>query len=458
VLTSAVEVYVKGAKKEGDRTVKRKQLVAFVLAILIVSALLAAGCGSSATSTSTTSAVQNTTTTGAVETSSTAVTSGASTTGSTVSVSTTGGGAPGEPIKVGVLCSLTGSAAAPGKEVINALNLELKTINAAGGINGRPIEFVVADDGSDTQKGVVAATKLIQDDKVVAILGPLATFVASPVRGLAEKSQIPLIQLSPASPADIALKQKWCFTIDYTVMQQAGMGAKLIEGTGLKKWVAFAENIPGMAEALKGEAAIVSKAGISFTFYPDTWTPGQTDFSGVVTKIAAAAKKEGADGLDIAADGLVAPYIFKGVRDLGITAPIFTAASVATKSVFVLGPEPVEGVTFLGEAVLGPAALPDSAATKQIATAFVAQYTQAYGQDPSQFSSLGYDGLAVLADALRRGGTDPTKLRDAIESTKDLVALGGVYTYGPDIHDGAQGGMFEYTIKQGKFVYVRTMG
>jgi branched-chain amino acid transport system substrate-binding protein len=449
---------VKGNEKRGDRTVKSKHFLAFVLAILIVTALLAAGCGSPAQSTSTTSAVQSTSTTSAVETSSTTATTVTSTTGSTASVSTTVGPAAGEPIKVGVLCSLTGVAAAPGKEVVNALKLELKTINAAGGINGRPIEFVLADDASDTQKGVVAATKLIQDDKVTAILGPLATFVASPVRVLAEKSQIPIIQLTPASPADLVLKQKWAFNIDYSIVQQVTMAFQLVKESGLKKWVGFAENLPGMADAVKGQAAMATpSSGISFTYYPDTWDPGQLDVSGVVTKIAAAAKKEGADALYIGTDELVAAYIFRGLRDVGITAPIFTSATVGSDRLFVLGPKPVEGVTLLGEAMLDPSALPDSAATKQNATQFLAQYKAEYGAAPSIYASLGYDGLAVLADALKRGGTDPTKLRDAIESTKDLVALGGVYTFGPDIHGGAHGGLFEYTVKQGKFVYVKTM-
>jgi branched-chain amino acid transport system substrate-binding protein len=445
---------VKGNARGGDRTVKGKHFVAFVLAILIVTALLAAGCGSSAQSTTTTSAVETSSTTATTVTSTTG-----STTGSTVSVSTTVGPATGEPIKVGVICSLTGVAAAPGKEVVNALKLELKTINAAGGINGRPIEFVLTDDGSDTQKGVVAATKLIQDDKVVAILGPLATFVASPVRVLAEKSQIPIIQLTPASPADIVLKQKWAFNIDYSIMQQVGMAVQLVKESGAKKWVGFAENLPGMAEAVKGQAAAATAAGISFTYYPDTWDPGLTDFSGVVTKIAAAAKKEQADALYIGCDELVAAYIFRGLRDVGITAPIFSSATVGSDRLFVLGPKPVEGVTLPGEAMLDPSALPDSAATKQNATEFLALYKAEYNGAPSIYASLGYDGLAVLADALKRSGTDPTptKIRDAIESTKELIALGGVYTYGPDVHDGAHAGTFEYTVKDGKFVYVKTL-
>ena len=450
---------VKGNEMKGDRTVKGKYLVAFVLAILMVTALLAAGCGSSAQSTTTTSGVQSTTTAGAGETSSTVATSGTSTTGSTASVSTTSGAVPGEPIKVGLLYSATGSAAAPCKEMVNALKLELKTINAAGGINGRPIEFVLADDGSDAQKGVVAATKLIQDDKVVAILGPLATFVASPVRLLAEKSQIPIINLAPISPADLALKQKWCFAIDYTVMQQVGQQLEMLKASGAKKWVGFAENLPGMAEALQGLAAAAPSAGMTFTPYPDTWDITEMDVSGVVTKIAAAAKKQEADALFIAMNAYQGPYICKGLRDLGIKAPIFATADSGANSLFSLGNAPVEGLSLLGEAVMGASALPDSAATKKNATAFIALYKQEYGQDPTQFSSLGYDGLAVLADALKRGGADdPTKLRDAIESTKDLVALGGVYTYGPDVHDGAQGGKFEFTVKDGKFVYVGTVG
>ena len=399
--------------------VRGKHLVAFVLAILTVTALLAAGCGS------------------------------------TTSVSTTGATPSGEPIKVGVIYSATGMAAAPSKELLDTLNLELKTINSAGGIDGRPIEFVLADDGSDAQKGVVAATKLIQDDKVTAILGPFAMFVSSPVDLLAEKSQVPIINLSPRAPG--AAAQKWCFAIDYTVEQQMAQNLQMVKASGAKNWVAFAENLPGSAASMTALAAQASAAGISFTYYPDTWDVTEMDVSGVVTKIAAAAKKEGADALFIGMNAYQGPYICKGLRDLGITAPIFTTANSGSESLFSLGSAPVEGLTLLGKATLDPSALPDSAATKQNAIDFIARYKQEYGENPGLWSTLGYDAMAVLTDALKRGGTDPTKLRDAIESTKDLVALGGVYTYGPDIHDGASGGMFQFTVKDGKFVYVKTV-
>jgi branched-chain amino acid transport system substrate-binding protein len=421
VLTSATWIFAKGAKganKEGYRTVKGKHFVAFVLAILVVTALLAVGCGSASVST------------------------------------TTGAGPSGEAIKVGVIYSATGVAAAPSKELVATLKLELQALNEAGGIDGRPIEFVMADDGSDAQKGVVAATKLIQDDKVTAILGPFAMFVSSAVGMLAEKSEVPIIYLSPKSPGDTAT-QKWCFAIDYTVSQQMAQTLDMVQASGAKKWVAFAENLPGSAMGMKGLAAAATPAGISFTYYSDTWDVTEMDVSGVVTKIAAAAKKEQADALYIGMNAYQGPYICKGLRDLGITAPIFTTATCGSQSFFSLGSAPVEGVTLLGKAVMDPTALPDTAVTRQNAIDFIARYEQEYGVDPGLWSSLAYDAFAVLVDALKRGGTDAASLRDAIESTKDLVALGGVYTFGPDVHDGASGGMFQFTVKNGKFVFVK---
>ena len=424
---------------------KGKHFVAFVLAIMIVAALLAAGCGSSAESTSTTATPATT-----------ATTSGTSTPGSTDSVSTTVGSATGEPIKIGLLYSATGMAAAASSEVIDALKLELKLLNAAGGIDGRPIEFVMADDGSDAQKGVVAATKLIEDDKVTAILGPFAMFVSSPVGMLAEKAGVPIIYLTPKSPADTA-PQKYPFAVDYKVMDMMGMSLQLMQETGLKKWVGFSENMPGGAQSLAALEQMGPSAGITFVAYPDTWELTDMDLSGVVAKIAAAVKKEGADGLYIGMNENQAPYIVKGLRDLGVTVPIHTTANVGSQRLFALGPEPVEGLTFMGKATMDPSAIPDSAPTKAIAAEFIERFNAEYGKNPGLFSTLGYDAFAVLADALKRGGTEPTKLRDAIEATDELVTVGGLYTFSPEVHDGAHGGMFQYTVKDGKFVYVKTV-
>ncbi len=156
------------------------------------------------------------------------------------------------------------------------------------------------------------------------------------------------------------------------------------------------------------------------------------DFSGVVTKIAAAVKKEGAEALYIGMDENQAPYICKGLRDLGITVPIYTTANVGSQRLFALGPAPVEGLVFMGKATMDPSAIPDSAPSKAIATEFIARFNAEYGENPGLFATLGYDAFAVLVDALKRGGTDQAKLRDAIEATNELATVGGLYTFSPD--------------------------
>jgi hypothetical protein len=215
--------------------------------------------------------------------------------------------------------------------------------------------------------------------------------------------------------------------------------------------------MPGGAQSLAAMEQLGPSAGITFIAYPDTWELTDMDVSGVVAKIAAAVKKEEADGLYIGMNENQAPYICKGLRDLGITVPIHTTANVGSPRLFALGPEPVEGLVFMGKATMDPPAVPDSAPTKPTATDFVERFNAEYGENPALYPSLGYDAFAVLVDALKRGGTEPTALRDALEATNELVTVGGLYTFSPTVHDGAHGGMFEFTVKDGKFVYVKTI-
>jgi branched-chain amino acid transport system substrate-binding protein len=116
------------------------------------------------------------------------------TTTTAVSTATTGGAATGEPIKIGVLGSMTGTAAPAFPAIQKGYELEIANLNATGGINGRPIELITVDDKSDPATAVSVATKLITQDNVVALLGPLSTPCALAVQPLAEQYEIPLLR------------------------------------------------------------------------------------------------------------------------------------------------------------------------------------------------------------------------------------------------------------------------
>ena len=123
---------------------------------------------------------------------------------------TSGGG--GEPIKIGVIASLTGPAAAPVESVMNSLKLEADRVNAAGGVNGRQLELIVEDDGSVVDKAIAAATKLIKQDNVTVLLGPFPPYELPAVRQIAEDAQVPEIIYQPPSLDQLATPYKWSFT------------------------------------------------------------------------------------------------------------------------------------------------------------------------------------------------------------------------------------------------------
>ena len=104
-----------------------------------------------------------------------------------------------EPIKIGAILSLTGTYAGLGAPEKQAIELEVKRINDAGGVNGRPIEVVVEDDATDAQKAVAAATKLIDKDKVVAILGATGTGGTMAIRNEAKRAGVPVVSMAGGS-------------------------------------------------------------------------------------------------------------------------------------------------------------------------------------------------------------------------------------------------------------------
>ena len=137
-----------------------------------------------------------------------------------------GDGASGEPIKIGAIVSLTGPYAGLGEPEKNTLEMEVKRINDAGGVNDRPIEVIIEDDATDDAKAVAAASKLIEQDEVVAIIGATGTGATMAVRGDVQRASIPQVSMAGgtviANPVDpLVFQTPWSntivvpFTFDY---------------------------------------------------------------------------------------------------------------------------------------------------------------------------------------------------------------------------------------------------
>jgi branched-chain amino acid transport system substrate-binding protein len=358
--------------------------------------------------------------------------------------STSGGG--GEPIKVGAILSLTGNYAGLGGPEKNALELQVKEINDAGGINGRPIDLIIEDDGTDEAKAVSAASKLIEQDQVVAILGATGTGQSMAIRGDVDRAGIPEISMAGGTAITgtfdkLVYQTPWSNTLVVPFVLQH------IKDLGHTK-VALLSSADGYGK--DGKAIILAeapKAGVSIVS-DQTFNPGDTDFSAQLTKM----KSSGADAMLMWTAGKDAANIMKTSKDLGISQPWFGGSGQARTEFPAGAGDAAEGFQFgTGKSLLPETWGTDSEQYKVVSD-FASRYKAAYGTDPDIFAGHAFDAINILAAALKstKGDTDPAKLNSAVEATKGLVGFGGTFNYSPTDHNGlTRDDLTMYVIKGG---------
>lgn len=358
------------------------------------------------------------------------------------------GGASSEPIKIGAIVSLTGTYAGIGTPQKQVIEMEVKRINDAGGINGRKIEVLIEDDGTDEAKAVAAVTKLIDQDKVVAILGTSGTSTTMAIRSAIDKAGIPQVSMAGGN----AVTGKF----DPLVFQTAWSNALIIpyELAYLKKKgiakIGLISDSGGYGK--DGKSLIESSAaeyGITIVSN-ETFNAGDADMTAQLTKI----KNSGAQAVVMWTAGKEAVTVVKNAKALGLTIPLYGSHGNArlefAKGVGADG----DGFLFAAGHVLVPSTYGTDTAEFKVATKFIDDFKTATGATPSTFAGHAYDALYLITNALGKVEGDVTgaKLRDQIEKTSGFDGIGGVFTFGPKDHTGlTDKDLTFYEVKGGQF-------
>lgn len=359
-----------------------------------------------------------------------------------------GGGGSSDTIKIGAIVSETGPYAGLGVPEKNVLESEVKKINDAGGVNGKQIELIIEDDATDDAKAVAAASKLIEQDKVVAIIGSTGTAATMAVRGDIDRAKIPQVSMAGgtvvSSPVDpLVFATPWSnlivvpFTMDYLKQQGITKIAVITDTGGFGK---------------DGQAVIAAeapKAGIEVVS-DQTFNSGDTDLSAQMTKM----KNSGADAIVMWTAGPEAALIAKTAKDLGIDMPVYGGHGIARKEFIEGAGDAAEGVRFAAGKVLLPEAYGEGTEAYTKATAFIDSYTQAFGDAPSTFAGHAYDALYLITEAAKRIDGDVTAeaLRNEIEKTSGFVGIGGTFNLSPEDHNGMTASdLTMYEIKGGEW-------
>jgi branched-chain amino acid transport system substrate-binding protein len=343
-----------------------------------------------------------------------------------------GGGTSAEPLKIGVIVSLSGPYAGLGQPEKNTLEMELKDLNDAGGIDGRQVELIYEDDATDEAKAVAAASKLIEQDQVVAIIGPTGTGQTMAVRGDVDRAEIPQVSMAGGTvitnPVD-----KWVFATPWPNTIVVPFTLDYLKAQGITK-IGVISDTGGFGK--DGQAVLAAeapKAGIEIVA-DESFNPGDTDMTAQLTKIS----KAGADAVVMWTAGSEAAIIAKEVKDLGIDLPLYGSHGIARQEFIDGAGDAAEGVKFAAGKILIPDAYGTDSEAYKVATDFISQYQTAYGEAPNTFAGHAYDAFWIVANAAKAidGELTPSALRDQIEQTSGFVGIGGTFTYSPTDHNG----------------------
>lgn len=334
------------------------------------------------------------------------------------------------PIKIGALFAVTGPAAFLGEPERNSAKMVIDEINKAGGVKGRKLELVAYDTTGDATKAVQLATKLIKDDKVVAIIGPSTTGETMAVIPVAEKEQIPLISCSAGSKITDPVK-KWVFKTAQNDSLAVGKIFEYLQKNKLTT-VSILTVSDGFGasgrEQLKQQA---SKYGISIVS-DDTYGPKDTDMTAQLTKI------RGVHSQAIICWGTNPgpAVIAKNARQLGIKTPLFMSHGVSSKKFIELAGEAAEGIKLPSGKVVVADLLPGSDKQKKSLMAFVKDYQKHYKAEGDHFGGHAWDAVMLIKHAVESGADTAAAIRDQLEKTRGFAGIGGSFNYSGQDHAG----------------------
>jgi branched-chain amino acid transport system substrate-binding protein len=301
---------------------------------------------------------------------------------------------------------------------------------------------------------------MIQQDKVFAVIGPFEQSSQEAARAISEKAQIPHVACGPATLEQLkGTKYTWSVMISADPTVQSAMCINLIKAHGFKNMLAVSDVLPIDQETADLVAEAGPAEGFTFTKMPDTYGLDVTDFQPLLNKIMEEYKKLKPDAIFLMSNPVSMPAVYKGLRDLGVTVPIIGGSASAHPAIFSQGPQAVEGLIVMDTAgILNPEALPDSAPNKALLVDFFKRYNDKYGAAPDMFSTMGADFVTVLVEALKAGGDDKEKVRQALVNMSNVMTLEGPMNFTPEnTNQGDTSCSYEFQVKNAVFEYVRTL-
>lgn len=343
--------------------------------------------------------------------------SGCSNTGDGGSAS---GGSDSDTIRIGGLAPLTGDAASYGVAVNNAIQMAVEDINANGGIDGKQIEYIYYDEKGDTTEATNAYNKLVQDDKVVAIIGDVTTKPTLAVAQTSQQDNIPIITAT-ATAAEVTLTGpnifRACFTDPFQGELMASYASEKLGATKVAVLSDMADDYSsGIAEAFVAKAEELGMQVVADEKYQD----GDVDFKSQLTNI----KGQNPDVLFLPVYYEDLRLISAQAKEVGVTAQLCGADGWDSVLTDNFDSSVLNGGVFCSQY--------STESTDERVQNFISAYKEKYEMDPNMFAVLAYDATNMMAQAISdAGSTDSQAIIDAMAAL-EYDGLTGHMTFDED--------------------------
>ena len=324
----------------------------------------------------------------------------------------------------------------------------VEKINKAGGINGDTIELIVKDTAGSPEKAISFAKQLIEEEKVVAIIGPSTSGESMAVKQIAEDGKTLLISCAAAE----VIVDPVASHVFKTPQKDSFAAQKIFEEMQKLKisTVAVAAGNDGFGKAGKEQLEkLAPKFGIKVAV-SETYDSKATDLSALVAKMKAEPSVQAVINWSVVpAQAIIA----KNMRQAGWQVPLFQSHGFGNIEYAKAAGAAAEGIIFPCGRLLVVDALADDHPQKALLKQYKSEYEAKYKEDASAFGGYAYDALNMVVAAVKKAGNDRAKVRDAVEGLQNFAGVGGIFSFTPQDHNGLNIDSFAMmTVKDGKFV------
>ena len=357
-----------------------------------------------------------------------------------------------EDIPIGGLLETSGFLASLGKPGLEGALLAVDQVNAAGGIKGKKVKFININTESDNTKAVSATKRLVEQYKVVGIIGAMNSGSSYAIISTVQRIGIPVIANGGSRgivlPPD---KKQDMFLAPLTDVLVQSVMMKDMNKKGISKIALLNADSGFGTSGRKQLEKHASKYGITIVMQ-QTYGNRDKDMTPQLTKI----RGSGAQATVIWGTGPGQAIATKNHRQLGIKTPLYLSHAANDFNFVRLAGAAANGILIPSSKLYVLDSLPNSDPQKPVIAKFIKDYKAKYGRLPATFAGNGYDATMMMMNAIAKAGTNHKKLRDAIEGTKNYVGVTAVYSYSPTDHFGAQAdSVVMLTVADGKFILAK---